>query len=225
MSDEEKSVDKIVREVSEEADKTTEIDLHDDRTREFSHLSQSRMARTSWRPEDKEAMSGIHAVIDRLLLEHYSDAYQVMNELYEIVREPQVLEGGVIAEDQYGFTVWARTESGAFVEDYSKLGYAEVKDLLFKITTRLFAWEQSAAQLHGDAMYAKALWEASYAEGYNNSRLSGGKTVEDRMQAAREASMDDRFFGLFQANLSRRADALVRSMTLLSQRLKDVLSS
>lgn len=224
MSDEERTADRVMREESAEADRIMEVDPHDDRTQEFTTHTENRMRR-DWRPEDREEIHGIHSVIDRLMLERFGGAFQIMNDLYEIVREPHVLEGGEIATDIHGFTIWERTESGSYIEDYTKLGSKEVKDFLFKITTRLFQWEQEAAEIHGDAMYAKALWEHAYSTGYLDAQNSGAKTVEDRTQGARAASMDDRYFGIFQSNLSRRADALVRSLTLLSQRLKDVLSS
>lgn len=223
MTEEERAADRAMREASEEADRPMEVELHEDRTQEFSTPAENRL-RTDFRPEDREAVHGLHAVIDRLMLEHFGGAYQIMNDLYEIVREPRVLEGGEIATDIHGFTIWETTESGAYIEDYSRLGSKEIKDFLFKITTRLFQWEQEAARIHGDAMYAKALWERAYALGYTSALHNGGRTVEDRTQAARVASVDDRFFGIFQTNFSRRADALVRSMALLSQRMKDVLS-
>ncbi len=223
MSEGERTADRIMREESEEADKTLEVDLHDDRTQEFTTHRENRL-RYDWSDDVREEIHGIHSVVERLLLETFGSAYQIMNELYEIVREPSVGKGGEIQTDIYGFTIWERNEYGNYIEDYSKLGMKEVKDLLFKITTRLFQWEQDAARIHGDAMYAKALWERSFALGYTDARMNGGRTVEDRTQAGRVASLDDRFFGIFQSNLSRRADALVRSMTLLSQRLKDVLS-
>jgi hypothetical protein len=224
VSDEDRSVDRVLKEEADEADRLLSPDPHDDRTQTFSHLGLSRM-RMSWSTEDAEAMAGLHQVIERRMLERFSDAYRIMNDLYEIVREPHIQEGGEIATDVHGFTVWARTESGGYVEDYTKLGSKEVKDFLFRITTRLFEWEQEAASLWGDAMFAKAVWEQTLAEGYNDSRSNGAKTVEDRTQAARLASREDRLFGIFASLMSRKAEALVRSLSLLSQRLKDVLSS
>ncbi len=215
--------ERAAQEESEGHDDLMEVDLHEDRTREFSSDGQSRM-RTSWLPEDGDDLSVIHRLVDEILLEQFGDAYLIMNDLYEIVREPRVDGQGVIQTDRYGFTVWERTESGSYIEDYSRLGSKEIKDFLFKITTRLFDWEQKAATLWGDAMYAKALWEGRFSRGYLDSRTTVGKTVEDRTQAGRDVAMADRFFGIFQSVLSRRADALVRSMTLLSQRMKDVLS-
>lgn len=222
MNDEEWEVSRAAQKAAE--DSLMEVDLHDDRTREFTSDGQSRM-RTEWRPEDAEDMAVIHRLVDEILLERFGDSYVIMNDLYEIVREPRVGPSGEIETDQYGFTVWERTASGSYIEDYSRLGNKEIKDFLFKITTRLFAWEQEAVTLWGDSMYAKGLWESRFSRGYLDSRMTVGKTVEDRTQAGREAAMADRFFGIFQSVLSRRADALVRSMTLLSQRMKDVLSA
>lgn len=222
MNDEEWEVSRAAQKAAE--DSLMEVDLHDDRTREFTSDGQSRM-RTSWREDDEEDITVIHRLVDEILLQQFGDAYLIMNDLYEIVREPKVGPGGVIETDRYGFTKWERTESGSYIEDYSKLGSKEIKDFLFKITTRLFDWEQKAATLWGDAMYAKALWEGRFSRGYLDSRTTIGKTVEDRTQAGRDAAMADRFFGIFQSVLSRRSDALVRSLSLLGQRMKDVLSA
>jgi hypothetical protein len=224
VSDEDdRSEDRVIRDESEEADRSMVVDPHDDRTLEFERTGLSRM-RTTWRPEDAEALAGIHQIVDNELLVHFAGAYQVMNEIWDIVREPVVLTGGEVQTDVNGWTVWARNELGDYIEDYSKLSHKDVEHFLFKITTRLFEWEQASARLWGDSMSAKALWEMALARGYRDARTSGARTVEDRIQAARLASEDDRFFGIFQTTLSRHADAIVRSTQLLGQRLKDVLS-
>ncbi len=225
MSDEaDRSLDRVIREESLEADRPMVVDPHDDRTLEFERVGLSRM-RTEWRPEDADAIAGLHSVVEREMLIHFAGAYQVMNEIFDIVREPHVLTGGEIATDVYGFTIWARTETGAFVEDYTKLGRKDVEHFLFKITTQLFEWEQASAKFRSDSQFAKALWEHSMAQGYQDSRAQGAKTVEDRTQAGRLASWDDRLFGIFQTSMSWKAEAIVRSMQTLGQRLKDVLSS
>lgn len=223
MTGEERTTEQFVRDESREAELPSEVDLHDDRTQEFSHLGLSRM-RLDWSEGDAQAVVDLHRMIENVILEHFGSAYQIMNDLYEIVREPKVnQETGEIETDENGWTVWERNDSGAFIEDYSRLGSKEIKDFLFKITTRLFQWEQDAAKLWGDSMFAKAVWEQQLARSYQDSRIQGARTVEDRTQAARVASRDERLFALFQSVISRRADAVVRSMQLLSQRLKDVL--
>lgn len=225
MSDEEdRSLDRVIREESRNLDEPMEVDLHEDRTQEFDRVGPSRM-RTDWRPEDLEALEGLEAVVEREMLAHFAGAYQIMNEIFEIVREPHLLTGGEIATDNYGFTIWARTDFGDFVEDYTKLSRKDLEHFLFKISVRLFEWEQAAVKLRSRSSFARALYERAMAQGYQDSRTQGGKTVEDRTQAGRLASQDPRLFGIFQTSMSWQADAIVRSAQLIGQRLKDVLSA
>lgn len=225
MAEDERTDEQILREESREADRLMEVEPHDDRTQEFLPRREGRM-RHDFRPEDRDAVDGLRSIADRIMLERFGDAYLIINDLYEIVREPLAdPDTGEIEKDENGFTMWARNESGGFVEDYSKLTSKHVKDFLFRITVRLFGWEQEAAQMRGDAMYAKALWEQALASSYQEARSSAlGRTVEDRTQAGRLGAREDRYVGIFQSVLSWRADALVKSLSLLSQRLKDVLS-
>lgn len=219
-----RKAEEIVQEISAEGDRSMEVEVHEDRTREFSSTSLARM-RFSWDGADRDAMAAIHDRVDGLMLEAFGSAYQIMNDLYEIVREPEIDRNGEIRLDGRGWRVWRVNGSGAFVEDWSRLGHHDLQNFLFRITTSLFAWEQAAASIWGDSMFAKAAWEESLAIGYTESRENGGRTVEDRTQAARLASRQERLFGIFQSMLSRKADALVRSMTTLAQRLKDVLQA
>jgi len=218
FSGHERAAEAVVRELSAEADRLMEVEVHDDRTREVSHTSLSRM-RVEWTGEDRIAMDGIHEVVDNRMAVLFGDALRIMNDIYSIVRIEQVVDG-VVVRDPYGFPLWEVNESGGYVEDYSRLTHHDLRDLLFRITTRLFDWEQKAAQLWGDSMFAKSQWEQAIAHGYDQ----GTGTVESRTQAARRVSREERLFAIFQAVLSRRADATVRSMERLSQRLKDVVS-
>jgi len=225
VSEDDRTEDQIIRDESAEADRPMSVEPHDDRTQEFTPRREGRM-RHDLRPEDQDAVDGLRGIADRIMLERFGDAYVIINDLYEIVREPLVDPvTQEIQEDEHGFTMWARTDTGGYIEDYSRLTSAHVRDFLFRITVRLFAWEQEAASIRGDAMYAKAIWEQALSQGYQDARSApGGRTVEDRTQAARRHAREDRFAGIFQTTLSWRADALVKSMNLLSQRLKDVLS-
>lgn len=221
-----RKVEEIVREISDEADKPMDVDPHDDRTREFTSTSLSRM-RWEWDPADQQALIGIHELINRQMMVHFGDAYVIMNDLFEIVRTPMVdpTTGEVVIDKETGLTQWVRKDSGAYEEDWFLLGHKDMANFLFRITTGLFAWEQVAEDLRGDSLFAKAVWEEAVAIGYQNARSSGERTVEDRTQAARRMSQDQRLFGIFQTVMSRKADALTRSMQLLGQRLKDVLAN
>lgn len=217
------AVEKATREVSKDLEVTAEVDLHEDRTREMRTPGFSRM-RTEWEGPDQMVVASVMGQADNLVLRNFSDAYAVMHELYEIVREPVVNEStGEIFKDAHGFTVWQRSNTGAYVEDYARLGHKEKQHLLFEITTRIFEWEQRAANAWGEAMFAKAMFEERFALTFQGTPGTR-PTVDDRTQFARGSSTEERYFAIFQSLYSRKAEALVRSLTLLGQRLKDTTS-
>lgn len=214
--------EQAIREAVEEADSPADVRVHEDHTRELRTPGFSRM-RTDWHGEDAVQINGLKYIVDGRILALFQDAFVLMNDLWDIVREPQRdPDTGFPVKDAHGFNVWARTESGAFIEDYSKLGIREREDLLFRITTNIFEWKQQAADLWGEAMFSKALWEEAYSRGFTEP--TGRLTVDDRTNRARVYATEERYFSIFQTLLSRKADAVVSSVELLAQRLKDVLT-
>lgn len=217
-----KTREEVLREESRESDKTMVVDPAPDRVHRFQRLGLSRMKR-EWDADEAIEMTGIYRLVEDQMLKLFGDAYLILNDIYDVVREPVVdEETGVIETDRFNFPVWKRTVSGAYVEDYRKLTSRDMNDFLFKITTRLFEWKQKQADLWGEAMFAKALWEEQFSLSYDEANTKGRNTVEDRTQRAKLGSREERYFGIFQALISRKADNLVSSLELLSQRLKDV---
>jgi hypothetical protein len=195
--------------------------LPEERERIFQTPGFSRM-RIDWRGDDAAMMQRIKSTVEGAILNHFADAYAVMNDLYDVVREPVVNEAtGEVAVDQFGFVQHQRSPTGAFIEDWSRLTTRQREDFLYRITTALFAWEQRAADLWGEAMFAKAIWTERFATEYD--RPQGRATVEARTALANMGSAEDRYFAIFTSMLSRKADAVVRTMTLIAQRIKDTL--
>lgn len=218
----EKTQAEVVKEVSEEADKPTTVELPDERERKFKTPGFSRM-RTDWHGDDATMMSSIRLVVDQQIARNFQDAYALMHEIYDLVRTAEVdPETGEERVDPYGWPIWRRTPSGSFEEDWSRLTHKERERFLYQITTRLFAWEQAAADAWGESMFAKALWEDQFSIGYESPPATKSKdTIEGRTARGRLESREERYFAIFKAYYSRRADAIVRTMTLLGQRLKD----
>lgn len=215
-------VERVLREEIQGADTPMEVEPHEDRTREFRTPGFSRM-RTEWSGEDAIHLAFVMGQVQQRILVNFTSAYAIMNELYEIVREPEHDGMGTILKDAHGFTIWQRTPSGSYLEDYSRLGHTQKENLLFEITTNIFAWEQAAASAWTEAMFAKAQWEESFALSFQDAP-GARPTVDDRTQHARVGAREERYFAIFLSAYSRRADAIVRSMQLLGQRLKDVIS-
>jgi hypothetical protein len=179
----------------------------------------SRM-RTEWYGEDAITMRTIQGAIDERILHEYADAYQIMADIFDLVREPLV-EGGDVQYDRHGFPMWRRNPNGSYVEDWTRLTAREKEGFLFSITTKLFGWEERAAKAWTEAMFAKAKWEENFSGNYREP-VEG--TIEDRTAYAKEKVAEDRYFAVFVSAYSRRAEAIARTMNLIAQRLKDTLA-
>lgn len=79
-----------------------------------------------------------------------------------------------------------------------------------------------AADAWTESMFAKAQWEERFGIAYGAPHDG---TIEDRTSYAKRDAAEERYFAIFAASYSRKADALVRVMSTLGQRLKDSLVS
>lgn len=169
---------------------------------------------------DAVMMARIHGAVRAAMEATFADALEVLQEIYEIVREP-VMVGDEPKRDSEGLVVWQTSPGGNPIENWKLMGIREREHYIYVITTRLFDWESRATEAWAEAMFAKALWEDRYSIGYR--KLPGAKaTVDDRTAMARLESREERYFALFKTYFSRQAEALVRTFQLLNQRLKDI---
>lgn len=215
--------EEVTKEVADTADDSIQVELPDERERSFQTPGFSRF-RMNWHGPDAQMIATMHEVIDNKLNQHFADAYTIMYEIYDLVRKKARLSNGEIAKDAYGLPLWTRSDTGGFVEDWDKLNFRQRERFLFLITTRIFEWEQVAAGAWAEAMMSKAIWEESFSAGFESlPPVSATRpTVDDRTARGRLQSKEDRYFAIYCTYYSRKADALVRNMNLLAQRLKDV---
>lgn len=218
---------RVVGELAKEADKPLAVDIDPDRTRETSTTGFSRM-RTEWRPGESAEVAGIIQQAQGIIHRAFPDAYLVMNELWGLVREAETTidpDSGEVqmVTDLFGWPVWKKHPSGAYIEDYTRLANREKDDFLLRITTGLLEWEQKASTLWLESMLAKGRWEESMATGF--VAPTGRVTVEERTQRGRAYAAEDRYHAIFRAAVSRSADSLIRSLERIGQRLKDSLTA
>lgn len=209
-----------VQERLEAADNPAEVDLHEDRTKEFKSPNFSRFP-TEWDGPYADVVRGIHDVAEARLLQEFGGALKLLHDIYDIVREPVVdKKTGEVETDKQGFVIHKKDIFGYYVEDYSRLTIRQKDDFIHRITVHLFEWEQRAAGAWGNAMLAKGVYEETFAEAFVGKQEGKG-TDAMRENHARATATSERFFGVFLSYYSRKADAVVRSMTLICQRLKD----
>lgn len=212
--------EEITDEVSEEADLSVGSERADDMSedmKKFRTPGFSRM-RLDWRGPDRDVIQRAKDITQTQILSTFRDAFEIMNEIFEVVREAEVDQSGNPVRDQFGYAVWKRNPNGTYIEDWSKLARKEREHLLYSITTRLFDWEQRKDDLWAEAMFAKGQWEERFSIDYSGP-MDG--TIEDRTSYARIGAREERYFAILVATLSRKADSIVRVMNNLALRLRD----
>lgn len=218
-------VERAMDAAADNHDEPLEPDPHPDRTRTFSAMSLSRM-RTRWQPDEEGIISAARAQAELELQDDFADVYRIMNRLYGLVREVmRHPDTGDPLLDSEGFAIWRRDEFGTPEEDWSRLTDRDKENFLHQITTRLLMWEQRAADLKGEALYAKAAWEERFAISFGETEGAGGRrpTEADRTQNAQRAAREQRYLAIYMTVRSNKAEALVRSMDRIAQRMKDTL--
>lgn len=193
--------------------------VEEERERTIGALSFSRM-RLSWRPEDRAQMAQIRNTVDRVLLNHFADAYALMVDIFDIVREKEADSYGEVKTDNLGLPVYKRALTGGFVEDWTRLTTREKEHFLFRITTSQFSWKQARDDLWAESLFAKAMFTETFARSYDQG-YSG--TIEDRTARANSVAAEERYFAVYTAYLSRKADSIIQSLDFLALRIRDTL--
>jgi hypothetical protein len=209
------------RTAADEMTDEVKVDLPEDQTRKWRTPAFQRM-RFQWRGDDAAVMSSAQHAARQTIANLFGDAYALMHRIYEIVRDPVLDDHDEIVRDAYGFPEWKRQPDGWYVEDFSRLTRKQREDFLGSLVTALFAWEQQAAILWSEAMFAKAQFEERFAIAYD-APMTG--TVDDRRAAGNKDAAEERYFAIYVSTVSKMADALVRSMDRLQTRLKDLLAA
>jgi len=91
-------------------------------------------------------------------------------------------------------------------------------------TARLFEWEQAEADAWGEALIGKSRYRDAFAVGYESPQITGRPTVDDRKQRGQLLARDAEYFAVYLSWYSKRAEAVVRSMVRVNQRLKDIVT-
>jgi hypothetical protein len=184
----------------------------------------SRM-RTDWNGPDRDVMRDMHRGVDTVIQNAFGDLIDIISEIHELVRTPLVdTETGEMVTDGYGLPKWERVPgTNSYQEDWSRIGHKEREELIFKLTTGLFAWGRTRDRIYAEALFARAQMEEAFAHGFEF--LPGERpTIDDRTARARVLSAEYRYHAVYASYLSRRADTMVRNAELFAQRLKDLLT-
>jgi hypothetical protein len=181
-----------------------------------------RRMRTDWNSADLAIIRSVKDTVDRQIFDAFSDAYMIEFKIFDTVRRKKISTStGEILMAEDGLPEYQRGADGGYIEDWSNISSAVREQLLYEISTRMFNWKLRAADAWGEALFAKAVWEEAFATGFDTNPDTKA-TVDARNARAQRVAADYRFLAVFKSTYSKKADAIISSMELLAQRLKDL---
>jgi hypothetical protein len=197
-------------------------------TKKFDFTGFSRI-RTEWRQKDLDALARVNHQVEDALVARFRSLYKTRESIFWQVRIARAKDGEPRL-DRHGLVMWRKhpenhPDAGEYIEDWSLMTDGFRRQMLDRIVNYLFDWQMAAEELRAQALYARASYEEMFAVGFESLPpiTATRPTVDDREQRAKLESAEERLFALFVTQLSRQADALVRSAERLEQRLKDLL--
>lgn len=220
MSDAQQQIQRVLNESDVPADDATAeepmtSDPHPDRTQEVTRAGFSRM-RSGWAGDDARMVMELEALSDRIVRSRLAAAFAIIERIQRHVRVPATDRNGEVLTYDDGTPQWEKDEWGIPVEQWELLPDTDRLRLIGLIHSHMLEFELVKANIWAEAMYAKAEWEEIFSRGYTalpDHVVSGKPTIEDRTHYSQKNAAQERYFALYQSALSRKADAVVRTLT------------
>lgn len=207
-------------ELAAEVPKDIDIPVEPKEDKPMTLARSFRRMKIDWNSEDREIIHRVKETVDQQLTRDFGSAYAIMYDIANTVREPETVNGEVQTDD-YGLTVWKQKPDGSYYEDWDQIGYKERERFIYRILANAFEWEQTAADIWGEAIFAKARLEEAFATSFDENGDSKA-TVDARTARANKLAADEKYLAVYKSYYSRKAEALVRIMMLILQRMKDL---
>lgn len=153
----------------------------------------------SWREEDKNAISQLRAAAEAVCTSLFSDSVTALDKFYSSIR--------VYDPDRPGRLL--KTETGAFVEDWSQLSGQDLIQAIFDLQRQKVFNSQQLSNLFLEASFAKQISTDVFYEAYR--KLMEG-TVGDRTAYANQVSKVDRYAAFFRYWIWHSASAVQKEI-------------
>lgn len=173
-----------------------------------------------WRDSDKLILQQIRAASELLFAELFSDAIEVMNELYCQMRIPEQSSEGIPKRDETGQFIWLRDDRGFIIETIEQLTGQDLEKALLDLSRiEMFVAEQTNGLL-GEAVFAKNIAKDVADDGW--VKIIEG-TIDDRRAKVNKDSRVDRYHAFYRWVLYSNSDTFLRGIQNLIRRLEKIL--
>jgi hypothetical protein len=165
----------------------------------------------SWKQEDKFAISQLRAAANTVFRSMFTESVTALEEFYNSIRVHDAANPGH----------YRRTETGAYVEDWSQLSGQDLIKAIFDLQRQKVLISPQISNLFLEASYAKQISTDVYWEHYR-SLMEG--TVGDRTARANQESKVDRYAAFFRywiwhcaAQFQREIDGTMRVLEKMAE--------
>lgn len=193
----------VVRRIQREAEKDLEegrTPVLDDPPEEVHpQLALFRKIEFSWREEDKNAISQLRAAAETVFEDMFRGSVEALEAFYSSIR----------VRDPERPSRHLKTETGAYVEDWSQLSGQDLIKAIFDLQREKLANSLKISNLFLEASFAKQVSTDVYYEAYR--KLMDG-TVGDRTAYASQQSKVDRYAAFFRYWIWHSANAFQREV-------------
>ena len=172
-----------------------------------------------WKAEDKNTLEQIRAAVNSMINDTFSEAYAIIDGVYESVRVPELNSSGVVRTDQEGRIIWEKDESGKLLEDWSKLDGLDIEKALFDLERVKIPISLRASELYSEALYAKHLFDDKWWDTYSE-QVDG--TQNDRSSRANRQSAEEKYHSFFRYLLWERVNVFLKEVQSLMRLLEKV---
>lgn len=153
----------------------------------------------SWREEDKNAIAQLRAAAEAVFTSLFAGSVSALDRFYSSIR--------VFDPDRPGR--YQKTETGAYVEDWSQLSGQDLIKAIFDLQREKVFISQQLSNLFLEASFAKQVSTDVYYEAYR--KLMEG-TVGDRTAYANQQSKVDRYAAFFRYWIWHSASAFQKEI-------------
>lgn len=173
----------------------------------------------SWKAEDKNTLEQIRAAVNSMINDTFSEAYAIIDGVYESVRVPELNSSGVVRTNQEGRIIWEKDESGKLIEDWSKLDGLDIEKALFDLERVKIPISLRTSELYSEALYAKHLFDDKWWDTYSE-QVDG--TQNDRSSRANRQSAEEKYHSFFRYLLWERVNVFLKEVQSLMRLLEKV---
>lgn len=153
----------------------------------------------SWKEEDKNAISQLRAAAEAVFVDLFSESVEALDFFYSSIR----------VQDPHRPGRLLKTETGAYVEDWSQLSGQDLIKAIFDLQRQKVHISRKLSDLFLEASFAKQISTDVYYEAYR--KLMEG-TVGDRTAYANQQSKVDRYAAFFRYWIWHSASAFQKEI-------------